>query len=91
MKYNNSNLVNAKELDEHLQAEAEKYGFTNHLEKLIYMNTHMSGWYSKYSGKSPLDKEFLDEYFKDKEQYLTKVRNLGAILYYIDYKYGDMV
>ena len=73
-----------EELDKYLQKDAEKYGFKDHKEKSIYTNTHMSGWYAKNSGKSCLDKEFLDQYFADKEKYLAEVEALGSLLLFIE-------
>lgn len=71
-----------KEFDEHAKIEDPR--FASWLEYSFYRDTHLSGWYNVNRGKSIWEKRFLNEYFEDKEAYIAKVRELGAVVYYIN-------
>jgi len=56
----------------------KKYGFSNKLEFMKYLNSFMSGWYKDHPNGSPLDDKYLNFYFNlskyNQREYLDKIR-----------------
>lgn len=75
-----------RKYDKVLDAEAKKVDkrFYGWVEYLYYFNSHFSGWYSKHPFKTVWEQEFLDEYFKDKEEYLKEVTSSGSQVLYVN-------
>ncbi len=57
---------NAKKIDDR---------FFGWIEYLLFLNYHGIGWKNKYQNRTCTEKEFLDEYFENKEQYLASVKS----------------
>lgn len=86
-RYKESLLVDANEVDLELEDFAKKLGFESHEEKIIYLNSHKSGWYMKNKNKSIWDTKVLAKYFKDKTKYLEEVNNIPSVLSWIEPNY----
>lgn len=74
-------------INKELLEESQKLGFESHEERIIYMNSHKSGWYMKNKNKSIWDAKVLAKYFKDKTKYLEEVNNIPSVLSWTEPNY----
>lgn len=65
--------------------------FFGWIEYLLFFNHHGVGWKNKYPQRACTDKEFVDKYFDNKEQYLASVKSINENPIYANPIYTPIV